>query len=42
MSEVIDIEDLDYDSLYRQECDAEYRMGSTPDSMLDGYVRIYL
>lgn len=36
MSEVIDIEDLDYDSLYRQECDAEYRMGSTPDSMLDG------
>ena len=39
MSEVIDLEDLDYDSIYRQEGDSEYLRASTPHSMLDGYVQ---
>ena len=36
MAEIIDLEDMDYDSLYSQEGDPQYRMGPTPNSMSDG------
>lgn len=36
MAEIIDLEDTDYDSIYGQEGDPQYRMGPTPNSMSDG------
>lgn len=36
MAEIIDLEDMDYDSIYSQEGDPQYRMGPTPNSMSDG------
>ena len=37
MSEIIDLEDMDYDSIYTQESD-QYTGLPTMDSMSDGYV----